>query len=122
MTERNGDRMTKYSKKDILNMLQEAKKNCITVHNFQSMRYEDLFLIPDLSTFVIFPGCPQTGKVIRFLGKVVEPEGSPFKGDSNYIWKKQLSRYRSCYLFLMFSLRRKLSCLLWGERRADRSY
>lgn len=65
--------------------------DCAAIDGFRGTGYEELFLVPDLDTFVIFPWRPQNGKVARFLCDVVKPDGSPFIGDSRYILKKVIA-------------------------------
>lgn len=65
--------------------------DCAAIDGFRGSGYEELFLIPDLDTFVIFPWRPQNGKVARFLCDVVKPDGTPFAGDSRYILKKVIT-------------------------------
>lgn len=64
------------------------KFDCKAIDGFSGTGYEELFLVPDLDTFVIFPWRPQNGKVARFLCDVIKPDGTPFAGDSRYILKK----------------------------------
>ena len=70
----------------------KCKFDCAAIDGFRGMGYEELFLIPDLDTFVIFPWRPQNGKVARFICDVVKPDGTPFDGDSRYILKKAISQ------------------------------
>ena len=65
--------------------------DCAAIDGFCGTGYEELFLVPDLDTFVIFPWRPQNGKVARFLCDVVKPDGTPFAGDSRYILKKVIA-------------------------------
>lgn len=67
-----------------------CKFDCAAIDGFRGMGYEELFLIPDLDTFVIFPWRPQNGKVARFICDVVKPDGTPFDGDSRYILKRAI--------------------------------
>ena len=69
-----------------------CKFDCAAVDGFRGMGYEELFLVPDLDTFVIFPWRPQNGKVARFICDVVKPDGTPFDGDSRYILKRAISQ------------------------------
>lgn len=71
------------------------KFDCAAIEGFRGTGYEELFLVPDLDTFVIFPWRPQHGKVARFLCDVVKPDGTPFDGDSRYILKKLFQRQRN---------------------------
>ena len=61
--------------------------DCAAIDGFDG-DMEELFLIPDLDTFVIFPWRPQHGKVARFICDIVKPDGTPFDGDSRYILKR----------------------------------
>ncbi len=118
--------MAKYSRQDILNLIEEediefirlqftgidgnlknmaatidqidkildgrCKFDCAAIDGFRGEGYEELFLVPDLNTFVIFPWRPQNGKVARFLCDVVKPDGTPFEGDSRYILRRTLKQ------------------------------
>lgn len=66
------------------------KFDCKAIEGFSGIGYEELFLVPDLDTFVIFPWRPQNSKVARFICDVAGPDGTPFVGDSRYILKKVL--------------------------------
>lgn len=50
----------------------------------------DMYLIPDLDTFTIFPWRPQQGKVARLICDVVDINGKPNVNDSRYILKQVL--------------------------------
>jgi len=62
--------------------------DCKAIDGFSGTEYGELFLVPDLDTFVIFPWRPQNGKVARFICDVMKPDGTPFVGDCRYILKK----------------------------------
>nr|AIF26448.1 putative glutamine synthetase [uncultured bacterium fosmid pJB23D10] len=47
-------------------------------------------LVPDFSTFEIFPWRPQQGKVARLLCEVYVPEGKPSEVDPRYILRRTL--------------------------------
>lgn len=49
---------------------------------------EDMYLHPDLDTFVILPWRPQQGKVARLLCDVCKGDGKPFNADSRSILKR----------------------------------
>jgi len=50
----------------------------------------DVNLLPDLSTFVIFPWRPREGAVARFICDVANSDGSPYPGCSRSVLKKVL--------------------------------
>ncbi|MGI5990343.1 MAG: type I glutamate--ammonia ligase [Lachnospiraceae bacterium] len=52
----------------------------------------DMYLKPDLDTFVIFPWRPQAGKVARLICNVYNPDGTLFTGDPRQILKAQTKR------------------------------
>lgn len=51
-----------------------------SITGFAEISESDMYLIPDLSTFVIFPWRSASGKVARFICDVYNPDGSPFAG------------------------------------------
>lgn len=66
------------------------------------MRIEesDMYLHPDLDTFMIFPWRPQQGKVARIICDVYMADGTPFEGDPRYILKKQIEKAKQMgYIF-----------------------
>lgn len=69
-----------------------CKFDCAAIDGFRGTGYEELFLVPDLDTFVIFPWRPQHGKVARFICDVIRPDGKPFDGDSRYILKRTIAQ------------------------------
>ena len=48
----------------------------------------DLYLYPDLDTFVILPWRPQQRKVARMFCDLYYPDGTPYRGSSRYILKR----------------------------------
>ena len=48
----------------------------------------DLYLYPDLDTFVILPWRPQQGKVARMICDLYCPDGSPYQNSSRYILER----------------------------------
>ena len=62
-----------------------------SIEGFARIEESDMYLKPDLDTFVIYPWRPQTGKVARFICDVYTPAGEPFDGDPRGILKKQMA-------------------------------
>lgn len=62
-----------------------------SIEGFARIEESDMYLKPDLDTFVIFPWRPQQGKVARFICDVYTPSGEPFAGDPRYILKKTMA-------------------------------
>ena len=63
-----------------------------SIDGFARIHESDMYLYPDLDTFVIFPWRPQIGKVARLICDVYTPEGKPFAGDPRYALKRVLAR------------------------------
>lgn len=75
------------------NQLQKALDNkCMfdgsSIEGFVRIEESDMYLYPDLDSFVIFPWRPQQGKVARLICDVYTTEGTPFGGDPRYILRK----------------------------------
>ena len=62
------------------------------IEGFSSKHIGNLFLVPDLDTFAIFPWRPQQGKVARFMCDVCKENGEPFEADSRNILKKVIQK------------------------------
>ena len=66
-----------------------------SIEGFARIEESDMYLKPDLDTFVIFPWRPQTGKVARFICDVYMPDGTSFKGCPRYILQKILEEAKA---------------------------
>lgn len=58
------------------------------IEGFVRIQESDMYLYPDLDTFVVFPWRPQQGKVARLVCDVHHPDGRPFEGDPRFVLKK----------------------------------
>ena len=63
-----------------------------SIEGFVRIEESDMYLHPDLDTFMIFPWRPQQGKVARIICDVYMADGTPFEGDPRYILKKQIKK------------------------------
>lgn len=63
-----------------------------SIEGFVRIEESDMYLHPDLDTFVIFPWRPQQGKVARIICDIYRPDKRPFEGDPRYILKKTLAQ------------------------------
>ncbi len=61
-----------------------------SIDGFAKIEQSDMYLYPDLDTFVIFPWRPQQGKVARLICDVYNSDGTPFECDPRYILKRTL--------------------------------
>lgn len=62
-----------------------------SIEGFVRIEESDMYLYPDLDTFVIFPWRPQQGKVARIICDIYRPDGKPFEGDPRYILRKTIA-------------------------------
>ncbi len=71
-----------------------------SIEGFVRIEESDMYLHPDLDTFMIFPWRPQHGKVARIICDVYMADGTPFEGDPRYILKKQIEKAKQMgYIF-----------------------
>lgn len=62
-----------------------------SIEGFVRIEESDMYLYPDLDTFVIFPWRPQQGKVARIICDVYTAEKRPFEGDPRYVLKRAIA-------------------------------
>ncbi len=62
-----------------------------SIEGFVRIEESDMYLRPDLDTFVIFPWRPQEGKVARLICDIYRPDGTPFEGDPRFVLKKVIA-------------------------------
>ncbi len=58
---------------------------------FGSAENSDMYLVPKLDTFVIFPWRPQQGKVARLICDIYKPNGEVFEMNPRYVLEKAVS-------------------------------
>lgn len=63
-----------------------------SIEGFVRIEESDMYLKPDLDTFVIFPWRPQHGKVARLICDIYTPEGRPFAGSPRETLKRAVKR------------------------------
>jgi len=61
-----------------------------SIEGFVRIEESDMYLRPDLDSFLIFPWNTQNGRVARLICDIYKPDGTPFEGDPRYILKKTL--------------------------------
>jgi len=59
---------------------------------FGKVEDSDMYLVPKLDTFVIFPWRPQQGKVARLICDINKCDGTVFEGNPRYILEKTLKK------------------------------
>lgn len=80
-----------------LSQLDKALDNKImfdgsSIEGFVRIEESDMYLYPDLDTFVVFPWTSEKGKVARFICDIYKPDGTPFEGCPRYNLKKNLKK------------------------------
>ena len=63
-----------------------------SIDGFARIEESDMYLRPDLDSFVVFPWRPQTGKVARLICDVYKTDGTPFEGDPRHLLKKAVAK------------------------------
>lgn len=61
-----------------------------SIEGFVRIEESDMYLYPDLDTFVVFPWKSEKGKIGRFICDVYNPDGTPFAGCPRYNLKRNL--------------------------------
>jgi glutamine synthetase len=82
------------------NQLERALDNqCMfdgsSIEGFVRIEESDMYLHPDLDTYVTFPWRPQQGKVARLICDVYTMDGKPFAGDPRYILRKTIEEAKA---------------------------
>ncbi|QKY69106.1 type I glutamate--ammonia ligase [Lentibacillus sp. CBA3610] len=63
-----------------------------SIEGFVRIEESDMYLHPDLDTFVVFPWTSEKGKVARFICDIYNPDGTPFAGCPRYNLKRNLQK------------------------------
>lgn len=61
-----------------------------SIEGFVRIEESDMYLFPDLDTFMVFPWTAEKGKVARFICDIARPDGRPFEGDPRSNLKRVL--------------------------------
>ncbi len=62
-----------------------------SIEGFVRIEESDMYLRPDLDTFMIFPWTAEKGKVARLICDIARPDGTPFEGDPRSNLKRMLT-------------------------------
>ncbi|MDQ0253620.1 glutamine synthetase [Evansella vedderi] len=66
-----------------------------SIEGFVRIEESDMYLYPDLDTWVIFPWNQEKGKVARLICDVYNPDGTPFAGDPRGALKRVLEEAKA---------------------------
>jgi len=66
-----------------------------SIEGFARIEESDMYLRPDLDSFVIFPWTRSTGATARLICDVYKTDGTPFEGDPRYRLKRAIERANS---------------------------
>lgn len=82
-----------------VSQLEKALNNKImfdgsSIEGFVRIEESDMYLYPDLNTFVIFPWTAEKGKVARMICDIYHPDGTPFEGDPRSNLKRMLNQMK----------------------------
>ena len=65
-----------------------------SIEGFVRIEESDMYLYPDIDTFVIFPWTAEKGKVARLICDIYYPDGTPFDGDPRSNLKRVLNEMK----------------------------
>lgn len=65
-----------------------------SIEGFVRIEESDMYLYPDLDTFIIFPFASEKGKIARLICDVYHPDGTPFEGDPRNNLKRVLNEMK----------------------------
>jgi len=65
-----------------------------SIEGFVRIEESDMYLYPDLYTWMIFPWESEHGKVARLICDVYNPDGTPFAGDPRGALKRSLAKMK----------------------------
>jgi len=63
-----------------------------SIEGFVRIEESDMYLRPDLDSFVIFPWKDKSSKVARLICDVYNTDGTPFVGDPRYILRRAIAK------------------------------
>jgi glutamine synthetase len=66
-----------------------------SIEGFVRIEESDMYLYPELNTWMIFPWITGDGKVARLICDVYRPDGQPFEGDPRGALKRMLKKAES---------------------------
>ena len=71
-----------------------------SIEGFVRIEESDMYLYPDLSTWMIFPWESAHGKVARLICDIYNPDGTPFAEDVLAEFETSIERYARPWFYL----------------------
>lgn len=68
----------------------ECRFDGSSIEGFARVEESEMYLKPDMESYVTFPWRPQQGKVARLLCDIYNVDGKPYEGDCRYVLKKAI--------------------------------
>lgn len=68
----------------------EAMFDSSSISGFSDIQESDMYLVPDLDTFLVLPTMVDEDSSARFICDIYKPDGTPFEGDPRYILKRAM--------------------------------
>ena len=65
-----------------------------SIEGFARIEESDMYLVPDLTTFEIFPWHAHEGGVARIICDIYTPDGKQFDGDPRYVLERAIEHAR----------------------------
>ncbi len=72
-----------------------------SIEGFTRIEESDMGLVPDLTTFRVFPWSQPNGKVARLVCDIITPDGKPFMGCPRQTLKRQMEKAKAMGFTLM---------------------
>jgi glutamine synthetase len=72
-----------------------------SIEGFVRIEESDMLLLPDMSTFQIFPWGDPENRVARLICDITTPDGEPFDGDPRGVLRRQLKRAKDIVFYTM---------------------
>ncbi|NRD79056.1 type I glutamate--ammonia ligase [Bacillus sp. BRMEA1] len=66
-----------------------------SIEGFVRIEESDMYLYPDLNTWVVFPWTAEKGKVARLICDIYNPDGTPFDGDPRNNLRRVLAEMKA---------------------------
>ncbi|MCP3029088.1 type I glutamate--ammonia ligase [Halobacillus sp. A5] len=73
----------------------EAMFDSSSISGFSDIQESDMYLYPDLDTFLVLPQEMDEDPIARFICDIYTPDGEPFEGDPRFILKRAVEEAKN---------------------------